>query len=738
MFLKSDLLFIFKLPQICAITTRKGREFSKVLSFNYLKQLLIISLFLLYNLISIKGENKVYVSDKNKKDGLLSLEESKRLLELDYNKIYSSKKLGSYVENGKTIFRLFAPSAKEVRLVTFKQPEQEEGHEYEMIDDKDGVWEASIDGELYGTFYGYKVFGEETKRNNTICLDPYAKAVTTLTDYMNPRKAIVVKDGEYNWEGDSWIQRDWRDLIVYEMHIKDMTAHPSSGVKNSGTYQGLIEKNKKGGIDYIKSLGVNTVELLPAQEFASIEIPYKKYYKGRHNTWNPYERNHWGYMTASFFAPAALYSENQGEFQWNTWIGKDARQVNDFKDMVKAFHKEGIAVIMDVVYNHISEYELGNLKEVDYKYYFRLDENGNFKSESGCGNDFKSERLMSRRMIIESVLYWMKEYHVDGFRFDLGKLIDWETIEEIIREARNVNPNVVFVCEPWGGGYDPAGFSLRGWGSWNDQIRNGVKGENPYNGHGWIFGKWYGNNDKDRIKSYVNGTLVRDRHGLFQKKDHSVNYLESHDGYTLGDFIRIAAGEVNPNKIIKDVDENAKLSETQFKLNKLAALFLLTSQGSIMISEGQEFARSKVVPYDGHIKDTLRGKIDHNSYNKDDETNYINYWHSDINKELVDYYRGLIELRKKHDAFRRAKYEEISFFEIPDNQFVLAYRLNSGKDEFIVLLNADNHQSIDFNLPEGNWNITVSPEKSGVKTIKAAAKKITAGPKEGFVLKKSD
>ena len=144
----------------------------------------------------------------------------------------------------------------------------------------------------------------------------------------------------------------------------------------------------------------------------------------------------------------------------------------------------------------------------------------------------------------------MKEYHIDGFRFDLGKLLDWDTLEEIIKEAKKINPSVVFVAEPWGGGYDPTGFSERGWGAWNDQIRNGIKGENPNDGLGWIFGKWYGNNSPQRIKSYVNGTLLKDSLGLFQKKKYSVNYLESHDGYTLGDFIRIGTREVNPKKII--------------------------------------------------------------------------------------------------------------------------------------------------------------------------------------------
>ncbi len=435
----------------------------------------------------------------------------------EFNLQTSDKKLGSFVQDGKTFFRLFAPSAENVMVVIFEQPEQTHGNEFDMIRDENGVWEAALDGELYGSFYGYRIKHTEVPGiEDIICLDPYAKAVTTFNTYFSPRRAIVIDEDNYDWEGDEWIKMDWRDLIIYEMHIRDMTEHPSSGANQRGTYKGLIEKGKTGGIDYLKDLGVNAVELLPAQEFANIEIPFRDSLNGKFNTWNSYERNHWGYMTAAYFAPEAYYSENVRQIELNTWSGKDASAVNDFKDMVKAFHKEGIAVIMDVVYNHISEYELGNLKEIDKQYYFRLDEDGNYVAQSYCGNDFKTERPMSRRLIIESVLYWMKEYHIDGFRFDLGKLIDWETIEEIIHEAQKINPDVIFVCEPWGGGYDPAGFSARGWGAWNDQIRNGIKGENPFDGQGWIFGKWYGNNNPERIKSYVNGTLTKDKHGLFR------------------------------------------------------------------------------------------------------------------------------------------------------------------------------------------------------------------------------
>lgn len=653
----------------------------------------------------------------------------------DLDKYYSGKKLGSFVQEGKTYFRLFAPSAEKVVAALFDKPEDKKGFDYDMIKDEDGVWETEVDGELYGKFYGYKVsHKDDGSSGEVICVDPYSKAVATFNTYANPRRSVIIKENDFDWEGDEWIKRDWRDLIIYEMHIRDMTAHHSAGAENRGTYTALVEKGKTGGIDYIKNLGVNTVELLPAQEFGNCEIPYKDSLLGRMNTWNPYERNHWGYMTAAFFAPEAYYSET--EFKWNEWMGSSAKQVNDFKEMVKAFHKEGIGVIMDVVYNHLSEYEVGNLKQIDKEYYFRLDDKGNFVSESFCGNDLKTERPMMRRLIIESVLYWMEEYHVDGFRFDLGKLIDWETIEEIIREAKKINPNVVFVCEPWGGGYDPAGFSLREWGSWNDQIRNGIKGENPFNGHGWIFGKWFGNNNPDRIKSYVNGTLVRDKHGLFQKKEHAVNYLESHDGYTLGDFIRIGTKEINPDKVIEDVDNHVKLSPLQMKLNKLGALFLFTSQGITMIHSGQEFARSKVIPLDVEVKDDHKGKIDHNSYEKDNETNYINYKHAEINSELMNYYKGLIELRKTYPAFRRAPYEAVEFFKITDNEFAAGYRISYDSEQFLVLMNADQKKKEEFILPEGEWEILVNPEEAGVKSLGSKKNKIEVEPSGGYVLKK--
>ena len=653
----------------------------------------------------------------------------------DLDKFYSSKRLGSFTENSKTVFRIFAPQAERILLVIFSKVENSSGKKFKMIRDNEGVWEAILDGEIYGSFYGYQI--KHKNKDEVACIDPYSKAVATFNNYLNPRKSIVVKDNDYNWGNDEWIQRDWRDLIIYEMHLRDMTAHSSSGSKYPGTYRGLIEKGITGGIEYIKNLGVNAVELLPIQEFANIEIPFNKNFLGRKNTWNPYETNHWGYMTAAFFAPDSYYSDGGESIKRNKWSGQTANQIREFKDVVKEFHKNGISVIMDVVYNHLSEYEIGNLKEIDKEYYFRTDSHGRLTSQSYTGNDLKTERPMMRKMIVDSILYWMNEYHIDGFRFDIAKLIDWQTIEEIAEEAQKINPNVILIAEPWGAGHDPAGFSLRGFSSWNDQIRNGIKGENPFNGKGWLFEDWFGNNNNDRIKSYINGTLVKDRHGLFQRKEHSVNYLESHDDYTLGDFIRLALGDVKKEQVIYDTVKNVILTPLQLKINKLAALFLFISQGITMIHSGQEFARSKVISNNTKAKDPNIGKLDHNSYEKNNETNYINFEHAKINHVLLSYYKGLINFRQTFEAFRRANYDEIKFNDYPAKSFYLSFELTHKSENFVVALNSHYKKEIKTKLPEGDWEILINGETAGIQVLGAIKKEITIKPITGYVLRKA-
>jgi pullulanase/glycogen debranching enzyme len=322
---------------------------------------------------------------------------------------------------------------------------------------------------------------------------------------------------------------------------------------------------------------------------------------------------------------------------------------------------------------------------------------------------------MARRLILDSVIHWMKEYHIDGFRFDLAKLIDWKTIEAIRDAAREMNPHVILIAEPWIPGYDPEGFSDRGWAAWNDQIRNGVKGQNPHDGLGFIFGAWQGNNNRASLKRFVMGSL-RELGGQFVNMAHSVNYLESHDDHTLGDFIRIGLGEVDESQPIEDTDRHAKLKAKQLKLNKLAALFLFTCQGPTMIHQGQEFARSKVIAQTT-VTDTNVGKIDHNSYNKDNETNWLNFQHAEINVELLNYYRGLIRMRQAHAAFLRAEIEDFTFIEQPDSLF-LTYKIDYQNKKYYVMLNGNTENDHHIDLPGGSWGVLADARAADAKSFR--------------------
>ena len=656
------------------------------------------------------------------------------------DKISSDKPLGFSVEENKAVFRLFAPRATTAKLVIFERHTDSRGQEYDMVEARGGVWEFALKGSYWGKYYGYKVSGPEDPTEifqpQQVIADPYSKAVSTRNSYLHEARSIILKTVDYDWEGDSFVSIPWEDLIIYEMHVRDMTVHHSSSIEKKGSYQGLVERGARGGINHILDLGVNAVELLPCQEFGNMEIPFNRRVNGKVNTWNPYERNHWGYMTSYFFAPESYYASG-GTMKPGEYCGVYGQQVKEFKDMVKAFHQEGIAVIMDVVYNHVSHYDWNPLKYIDKKYYFRLDPKMDFLSKSGCGNDFKTESPMARRLIVDSVKYWMQEYHVDGFRFDLATMIDWETVERITDEVKKINPDVILIAEPWGGGkYDLAGFSQKGWGSWNDLFRNGVKGQNPNIGLGWIFGKAWGADNGESIKFYIRGS-VKNYGGPFATKSHAINYLESHDDYTLGDFIRIASGHLKKDENIENHTINAKLTPEQMKLNKLAALFLLTSQGAVMIGEGQEFARSKVIaPTDA--QDSCVGQIDHNSYNKDNETNWLNFEHKELNKELFDYYQGLIELRKAHPAFRRTPSEKIEFLHSSAN-FAIGYllpRQSCGDSRnFVVLLNSDPNEPAQFTLPDGCWLKVTDANRAGTREFgEQCTGEISIPPSSGMIL----
>ena len=510
--------------------------------------------------------------------------------------------------------------------------------------------------------------------------------------------------------------------------MRDLTAHPSANADKPGTYLSVIDK-----IDYIKNLGVNAVEFLPLHDFANIEIPYKDSSTALFNNWNPYARNHWGYMTTFFFAPENYYS-SKGNMNKDEFIDDKGKSMKEFKTLVKALHKEDIAVMMDVVYNHTSTYDPNPFKLIDKKYYYRLDENQDFISKSGCGNDFKTESPMARKMIVESILFWMKEYHIDGFRFDLGSMIDDETLSLILKEAKKINPHVVIVAEPWGGWkYNPEHFSSLDWGSWNDRFRNGVKGQNPHNRPGFIFGNWDEGVARNNVARFLMGSL-QDDGGQYEDIRHGVNYLEAHDDETFGDFVRIYTGKAKEHTVIKNLGEHHVLNEEEMKYHKLGAFMLGVSQGMTMIHSGQEFARSKIIETN-EFQDEKQGMIDRNSYDKDNSTNYINYDIAEKNQELIDFYSLVFKLRKTYPELRKSDRASLEPF-FADSEFGIGYHIaksEKNEHEILVLVNGSGADYAMYNLPEGSWKNVLSTHVNDPFVV---SNYITLNPTMGVVLVK--
>lgn len=665
-----------------------------------------------------------------------------------FEEYVSDKIFGCTRDGDHYFFRLFSPRALSVILVMYVSLEDALGTEFEMTQDEDGVWEISLAQSYVTEYYCYKISGTngqgDTFDHTIAVADPYSCAVVTRNDYRHEARTQIIDD-DFDWGDDAHVNVPPGDLIIYEMHVRDLTAHPTARVtpEMRGTYKGFLQEGSEGGITYIKSLGVNAVELMPLQAFAKFEPPYKQLVAhSLYNTWNPYERNHWGYMTQFFFAPEAYYATGSN-LERSGWCEAGGRQVREFKELVQALHREGISVIMDVVYNHTSQYDVQPFKFIDKRYYYHLDAHGHFRASSGCGNDFHTARAMSRRFIIDSVRYWMEEYHVDGFRFDLAPLIDWDTFEELIMQAQAINPEVTLIAEPWGGGlYDVEGFSERGMAAWNDIFRNAIKGHNPHNALGCIFGTGNGDLMQTFYKCILGCTKAVG--GPFSQAAHSINYLEAHDGYTLGDFIRIGSGELHAESVIKNIDTHAKLSQRQSQLNKLAAFILFVSKGSVMMHEGQEFARSKVIapfPEGQHAKhpDIHPGRLDANSYEKDDETNWLHFHHAKLNSKLVDYYKGLIEIRKSFLELRQSPDEQYRFVNgnLAESCGFILRSLRMQDDMLVALMNISTDRYASFNLPDGMWSVIVDDQHAGLKVLKKGiTQRADLPPTSGMLLVK--
>jgi pullulanase/glycogen debranching enzyme len=713
------------------------------------------------------------ISEDEKKDKMVTNFGEGQLSDDFLNKFYSDKAMGCTVSGGKTTFRVFAPRAVKVILCMFDKPYtddvdkplQEGEKQIEMTMDKDGVWEASVNGELWGKYYGYRVAGPDGASEefdaNVIVADPYSKAMATKQMAPQHHLTVIIDTSKYSWKSaKKYAGFKQEQYILYEMNVRDLTML-SKDVKNKGTYDGLVEDGKQGGLAHIKELGVNAVELLPTQEFNEIEAPYMTKSKTfAYNTWNTYGRNHWGYMTANFFSPEAFYYE--GKIKENAWIGASGEQVFAFKRMVDIFHQNGIAVVMDVVYNHVSQYDKNALKLIDKKYYFWMTPLGTYDAHSGCGNDYKSSRPMSSKLIVDSCAYWIAEYRVDGYRFDLGTIIDWNTYEKIKKAVYKLNPETFLVAEPWmggrgepldGGGYSPQGMAKHGIAAWNDKVR-------------------------EQIKSLAQGQAgtpgledgVKGMPGTYIAPKYSLSYFGSHDNNTLADYLRKNQGgfkesmEIMPAEYIKV----ATLDEKLMKMNKIAALYLYTIQGPVMIEEGTEIARMKVVfPPSGEsvfppnsaqwektgnkwgnkLQQDTKGnpvgwsskaypwRIDHDSYEKDNECNWINWELKTVNNDLFQYHKGLIAIRKMYSkTFGLYPIDKIKFIKAmvkkgdkpaPNTKATVGYfydKAASGDSKsFVVLVNGDIKNDSFFTLPAGEWTVLVDAKSS----IKPEAKKYT-------------
>lgn len=693
------------------------------------------------------------------------------------NSFYSDKALGCTLQGNTATIRLFAPRATRVVLCMFDapytdypgKPLQNGEKQISMTRDANGIWEATLTGNYVGKLYGYRVFGpaggSEDYHPEYIVCDPYSAAVATLQVAPQSHLSVIVKTDTYRWAtSQKYMTYPQRSLIIYEAHVRDMTMG-SPNITKRGTYEGLVQENKIGGMAHMKELGINAIELLPCQEFDEIEAPYMmKSNAFVYNNWNTYGRNHWGYMTTCFFAPESFYYE--GRINAGRWIGASGAQVFAFKQMVDAFHKNGIAVIMDVVYNHVAQYDRNAFKYIDKKYYFKLNANGAYESGSGCGNDFHTARPMTARLIADSCAYWTSEYRVDGFRFDLATMIDWDTFKKnVIPAVTNVHAGSYLSAEPWGGGrYDLSGFDRIGMGAWNDQIRNVVRGGgNAENNRS--MGLAYGNANNADMKKAVQAYPA-----LFSDPANAINYIESHDNNTFSDYIRASLLVVKANGqtvMPADYIRTATLDEAQMLRNKVSALFLFTCQGAIMLHEGQEFARMKIVYppsgesvfppnsanwvltnnkwMDGPNKWSSKAQpwtMDHDSYEKDNECNWLPWELKTANMSLFKYYAGLIAIRKKYNAFNMYPVNQIAFIDgkMTDGTtaksalgWIYDKALSGDDRSFVILVNANKTATVSFTLPAGNWTVMVDGNTT-TPAASALSGAVELAPFNGMIL----
>jgi pullulanase len=602
-----------------------------------------------------------------------------KLVEMEYSPI-------------ETKFTLWAPTAEEVRVLLYDSGN--EGSAYQTLSlemGEDGIWNTSIKEDLKGKFYTFNVKVNGKWLGDTPGI--MAKAVG-----VNGKRAAVIDlrstDPE-GWANDVRpLLKDYADIIVYEMHHRDFSLDSVSGIRNKGKFLALTElgtttsQGEKTGIDHLKELGVTHVHILPSYDYASVDE--SKPDKAQYN---------WGYDPQNYNVPDGSYSTDPYK--------PDVR-IKEFKQMVQALHKAGIRVVLDVVYNHTFNTEESNFERTVPGYFYRQTKDGKPANGSGCGNETASDRAMMRKYMVESVLYWINEYHIDGFRFDLMGIHDIETMNEIRAAVDKIDPSIFIYGEGWAASapqLDQEELAMKAniykmprIAAFSDEMRDGLRG-------GW---------DDDRKGAFLIGQPGHEmsiKFGLVGAVKHpqvindSVNYskepwalqptqmisyVSCHDDMCLADRLKATMPDAT--------------DEERASLHKLAETFVFTSQGVPFIFAGDEMMRDK--------------KGIHNSYNSPDSINTIDWRNKTMHHDVFDYVRELITLRKNHPAFRMGDADKVrqymEFLPVEGSNlvaFILKDNANGDSWKNIIVAFNSRKEPAKLSIPAGRYTIVCKDGK---------------------------
>ena len=538
------------------------------------------------------------------------------------------------------------------------------------------VWETTINGDLKGKFYTFDIGRGETP-------GVFAKAVG-----INGHRGAIVDMQTTNptgWNNDHRLTlKNPADLIIYEMHHRDFSIDPSSGLVNKDKFLALTEQK---AIKHLKELGVNAVHILPSFDFASID---------ESNTTTP--QYNWGYDPLNYNVPEGSYSFDAEQ---------PTRRILEFKQMVQALHKAGIRVILDVVYNHTFDIAGGNFDRTFPMAYYRYTADGKPSNGSGCGNETASEKSLMRQFMLESMKYWVNEYHIDGFRVDLMGIHDIETMNIIRKELSAIDPNIFIYGEGWTAGtcaYPTEKLALKAHikqmpdiAAFSDELRDALRGPFSDNKQAAFLGGVSG--FEESIKAGIAGMIAHPqidytkvnytKEPWANQPTQMISYVSCHDDMCLTDRLKASIPETE-----YDLDELIRLDE-------LAQTAIFTSQGIPFMLSGEEMLRDK--------------KGVHNSFNSPDEINHLDWNNLKKYPQLFNYYKGLIQMRKNHPAFRLGNAELVRKhleFLPTQHDCLVAFRLknHAGGDKWnniYVVLNGNNTiQSI--NIPKGKYTIVAN------------------------------